>query len=339
MNAAWARLYVDRSRSDIYDWMTDMGVSFNRVTEIPGNSAARFHLNPRRGYGLVEPIYRECLRTGRVRFHWNTRITDLTRQGDQVTGAEGINERTGAPFRLSGQAVVLATGGFQSNLGLVREHWPPEVPLRKKILIGSGINAMGSGLELAQRAGAAVERPDHQWNYPRGIPDPRYPGANRGLHVFVPGVWVNASGERFVNEAAGSGALLKQILQQPGGRAWIVFDSNGRNSVTISGTDWIDPRRVDALILHDPKLTHIAETLEELAQKAGWPAAKFVAAVAQFNSDLNNGTDLSFGRFGPKNPPTARVGRPAIPAIAVPPFYAIPIYPMTRKSLGGVGWT
>ena len=215
--ADWVRLYVDRSRRDIHDWMTELGVSFDGLMLIAGNSAARFHTNPRRGYGLVEPIYRECLRSGRVRFHWNTRVTDLIRRGKTVTGIEAVNERTGAPFRLNAQAVVLATGGFQSNLELVKEHWPPEVPVPQKILIGSGTNAMGSGLELARRVGASIERLDHQWNYPRGIPDPRYPGTNRGLHVLSPAsIWVNANGMRFTNESAGAGILLRKMLAATG---------------------------------------------------------------------------------------------------------------------------
>lgn len=51
---------------------------------------------------------------------------------------------------------------------------------------------------------------------------------------------------------------------------------------------------------------------------------------------MRSGTDLLFGRFDPQHPPTALPGRPALEPIATGPFYAIPIYPMTRKSLGGI---
>jgi predicted oxidoreductase len=336
-NSTWARLYVDRSRRDIYDWMTELGVTFDGLIQIHGNSAARFHTNPRRGYGLVEPIYRECLKSGRVQFHWNVRITQLTREGPRVTSVEGVNERTGAAFHMPAKAIVIATGGFQSNLQLVKDNWPSELSFPPKILIGSGVNALGSGLDLARQVGAAVERLDHQWNYPRGIPDPRYPGSNRGLHVLAPSaVWVNANGERFANEADGTAVLLKQMLAQPDGQVWIVLDAEGRKSLTVAGTDWADPGRVDSLVLQNPKLTHTADRLDELALKAGWPTAKFLATVTRYNDDLHDGTDSKFDRFNPQNPPTARIGRPAITPIAVPPFYAIPIYPMTRKSLGGI---
>jgi hypothetical protein len=93
---------------------------------------------------------------------------------------------------------------------------------------------------------------------------------------------------------------------------------------------------VDALVLQNPELVHTADRLDELAQKAGLPTDKFLATVVEFNRDLQNGTDLKFNLFNSQNPPTARLGRPAIPPIAVPPFYAIPVFAMTRKSLGGV---
>jgi uncharacterized protein len=337
-NAAWVRIYVDRSRRDIFDWMTGLGVQFHRLQLIPGNSAARFHENPRRGYGLVEPIYRECLKSGDVSFYWNTRITRLTRQANRVVGVEGVNERTGAAFRLSGKAVVIATGGFQSNLEMVRANWPKNIPLPAKILVGSGINAYGSGLDLALTAGALVERLDHQWNYPRGIPDPRYPGMNRGLHVINPiGEFINENGERFVNEDSSETNLLTEILKQPGGgRAWLVFDSVGRESLTVSGTDWADSKRVDELILNNADLVHKAESLRELAKKAGWPAERFLAAADRFNKFLAEGIDRDFDRFNPTNTAAARVGRAAIVPLDTPPFYAVRIYPMTRKSMGGI---
>ena len=330
-------MYVNRSRRDIYDWMTEMGVQFDQVLSPPGNSAARFHLNPRRGYGLVEPIYRECLRSGRVMFYWNIRVTELLHGSKGVTGVSGVNERTGAPFQLRGDAVVIATGGFQSNLALVKQNWPKDIPYPATILVGAGVNALGSGLDLARSVGGTVDRLDHQWNYPRGVPDPRNPGVGRGLHIISrAAIWVNKSGERFVNEAASSSIVLKKMLEQPDGRAWVVFDAIGRKSMIVSGTDWADPKRVDRLILQNPGLVHQADTLEHLAQKAGWPVDRFAATVARFNKSVDDGSDARFDRFNSSNPPTARVGSPAITRIEVPPFYAIAMYPMTRKSLGGI---
>src|ERR1041385_74501 len=48
-NTEWVRIYVDRSRRDTYDWMVELGVHFDGLRIPSGNSAARFHTNPRRG--------------------------------------------------------------------------------------------------------------------------------------------------------------------------------------------------------------------------------------------------------------------------------------------------
>ena len=200
-NAEWVKIYVNRSRPDIHDWLAGMGVEFSGLRLLAGNSVARFHDNPRRGYGIVEPIYRRCLETGRVSFVWNTRITELLRRGARVTGVAGVNERTGEAWQLEAKAVVVATGGFGSNLELVRQNWPAALPKPEKILVGAGVNALGSGFELVRPVGGAIERLDHQWNYARGIPDPRYPDADRALNLNAYAViWVNEKGERFVDE-------------------------------------------------------------------------------------------------------------------------------------------
>src|SRR5260370_34806770 len=60
--------------------------------------------------------------------HWNTRIASLIRRAGRVTGVEGRNEPTGAAFRLAGTAIVSATGGYQSNLELVKANWPKDLP-------------------------------------------------------------------------------------------------------------------------------------------------------------------------------------------------------------------
>ncbi|MBL8223067.1 MAG: FAD-dependent oxidoreductase, partial [Bryobacterales bacterium] len=120
----WARLYADRSLTDVHDWMTAMGVKFTFVRFTPGNSVARFHENAQRGFGVVAPIYRECLRTGRVEFVWHVKVTSLLRRDGRVVGVEGSHERTGRVMKWEAPAVVLATGGFQGSIELVKKNWP-----------------------------------------------------------------------------------------------------------------------------------------------------------------------------------------------------------------------
>lgn len=306
----WVRTYADRSLHDVHDWLVSLGVDFTGVLQVPGNSVARFHENPKRGFGVVEPLYRECLRSGLVEFVWNTRITSLLRAEGRVIGVEGHNERTGTTFVRNAAAVVLATGGYQSNPELVSKHWPRGSAHPTRLLIGAGVNALGSGLELAVRAGAALERLDHQWNYPRGIPDPRYPQANRGLHVILARrlLWVNKRAEQVQIER------LPDLLDQPEGRAWLLFDQDGRSDFRVSGTDWADRASVERLLLDNAAITLKANSVGELAAASSLPEDALERTVASNNRAA-----------GPERLPVLK-----------PPFHLVALSPLTRKSMGGV---
>src|SRR5258706_4806573 len=129
-NRGWVRLYAQNSRHEIYDWLHDLGVTawelFPQV--IPGNSVRRQHVAAGRGVGLVSPIYRECLRHPNLTFVWNTKITGLVIESERVLGVRGIQQRTGQTNEFRAGSTILATGGFESSLELVRAHWPQYYP-------------------------------------------------------------------------------------------------------------------------------------------------------------------------------------------------------------------
>jgi uncharacterized protein len=334
---AQVRRYVDRSRAEVHDWLQAMGVRFQSLGSIFGSRVPRYHLNPERGFGIVAPIYRSCLREKGIDFAWNTRIERLVVEGGRVVGVEGTRQRTGERFALRAPAVVLATGGFQSNLELVKKHWPAAAPAPTRLLSGAGIHADGSGLAIAAGAGAATRRLDHQWNYPRGIPDPRHREGHRGLSLNrITFPWINQSGRRFVQERTGSHLALQAMLEQPGARAWLIFDQAGKDDLEIAGTDWTDRSRVERLVIGNSRITTRAATLEELAARTGIAAEALALTVARWNRFVDQGEDPDFGRFsrtrGTFEGPGVRPPR----AIRRPPFHAIAIHPITRKSLGGL---
>lgn len=327
----WARLFAERGIPEIHDWLRSMGVTFTSVQRLNGNTFPRFHENPRRGFGVVEPLYRAALATGAVEFVWNTRATRLIVESGRVVGVEGRNERTGATTSWRAPSVVLATGGFQSNLALVREHWPRHTPAPARILIGAGVNAQGDGLDLARGAGARLERLDHQWNYPRGVTDPRYVSGERGLNVIFATrfLWLNARAQRIYAET------VEDMQSQPDGRVILVFDAPGRADFRVSGADWADRVKVEAL-LDDPAIARKASSIAELARMTTLPEQQVADAVAAWNALVASGEDHELNLFsqakGTLASPTGVRPRP----IATPPFHAVEVWPLTRKSMGGV---
>lgn len=325
----WLRFYVEHSNEEVFEWLTKLGVEFDGLAAPPGNTVARAHQVRGRGVGLVAPIYRECLLTPGVSFLWNVRLERLRRDDDRISGVDLTELRTGRVVQIEAKAVVLATGGFQSNLTLVRQSWPKDLPPPPRLLAGAGVNALGSGLEIARENGGLVERLDHQWNYLSGLPDPRFPGTDRGLFAIVPSVWVNLEGRRFMAEDTSPKSGMPILLRQTNATFWAVFGTEALRSFYVSGTDWADYEKTTRLILNNPAVVKRAQTLGTLAVAMGVPGAELEKTVHRYNAMIEAGVDEQFGRFGPG---TARPPR----AISGPPFFAVQFFPITRKSMGGV---
>jgi succinate dehydrogenase/fumarate reductase flavoprotein subunit len=230
----------------------------------------------------------------------------------------------------------LATGGFESSLELVRTYWPqyfPSLNDRTRVLLGSGINSLGNGLQIARDAGASLTHLDHQLFYSTGLVDPRDASQRRGLHAFdIHSIWVNAQGQRFVRDGAPDPKLqMPAVLKQDPPTYWAIFDANSRPQFFVSGSDWKDPRVVQRDLFDNPKLApwiKTASSLEALAQAAGLPAKFLVRTVRRWNEMIDAGRDDDFHRLEPSGPKPPKIDRP--------PYYAIQFFPLARKSLGGV---
>jgi flavocytochrome c len=324
-DAEWVRYYVHNSREQIYDWLTAKGVRFSGVQKIPGNSVARFHEPIGRGMTVVSSVYRDAVSHPGIELVWNFEVDGLLVENGRVVGVEGKHLRGGERDSFRGRAVVLATGGFQSNLEMVREYWPENMRFPEGILAGSGLNSLGSGHRVAEKAGAAFHNMDHQWNYATGLPDPRYPGAYRGLNASNnASIWVNAQGKRFVNEISSVKTEFSALLAQEPARYWAVFDEKSKRQFAITGSDWADFQVVEEVIFRNPEVMKSAPTLEGLAKAAGLPENDLVETVARYNQAVTNKKDSDFGRT-------------VLPAtIDTPPYYAATFFPLARKSMGGV---
>lgn len=83
-----------------------------------GASSGRDFTQTRGWYGLVGPIYRECLRSGKVRFHWNTRITRLTEKVIAPVVSRGCQCMPLLQFRLN---VFVLLGDGPQGVGSQRQ--------------------------------------------------------------------------------------------------------------------------------------------------------------------------------------------------------------------------
>ena len=326
----WVRQYVEHSDSDVHDWLTGMGVKFNILIGTPESKVPRFHFAGGRAVNAVVPMMQKALQMPNIRFLWNTRATKLLVDKQTVAGVVTENLRSGALAEFRAAAVILATGGFQSELAMVRENWRSDRPLPERLLIGSGQFADGDGYSLAEQAGAAFVRMDHQVTFINGLPDPRTPDGNRALVTQNPdAIWVNSSGQRFVNEGANSKLVEAALFEQEFATHWLIFDERGKKSFGVRDGLWVNSATVNQEILLNPEVTQRANSIEELAIAAGLPSRALVATVNRFNAQVQSGEDWDFQRFG------SGIEAPAPAEIVLAPFYAVQLYPTTRKSMGG----
>jgi flavocytochrome c len=328
----WVDLYVEDSKGSIYDWLTALGVTFDDLGQPPGNSVPRLHFTHGKGWGLVGPLYRECLRYPNIRFVWATKVEKLILAKDGVVvGFSGTNLRTGKHVSFQAKSVIVATGGFGSDLQLIRENWPRSLPQPDRLLAGASQSAVGSGLQIVQDAGGGVSRLDHQWNYVLGLPDPDDPQHTRGLASFDSrSIWVNREGKRFTQEFGDPKINLSDLLHQTDKTYWAVFDSEGVNNFSITLAGWENQQEVHKLIFQKPGVTLKADSLEELGRNAAVSPQSLVETVSRYNRLVTLGDDdQDFHTFDSTTSPKPH-------PIEKPPFYAVQFFPITRKTMGGV---
>lgn len=326
---AWVRRYVDGSRSEVHDWLSGFGVRFSFILDTPEHSVPRFHFAGGSARNVVVPMLSEAFRRPNIGFGWSTEAVALARR-DGFLEVQLRELRSGTAHRVLVRAVILATGGYESDLSRVRATWPRDAVLPGKLYVGSGEYALGTGLPLATSMGAALTRLDHQAIFTAGLPDPADPGGPRALLTQNPAaIWVDASGRRFVNERAPSKLTDAAVLAHKPATYWLVFDEPGRRSLTIRGAVWLGDPDAGSVLARSPHM-HRADSLGELAAAAGLPPRALEQAVARYNASVRAGNDGDYGRFTNARPD--KLAR----AIAEPPFHAIQLFPLSRKSMGGV---
>lgn len=216
-----------------------------------GNSAPRFHLTWGTGPEVVR-VFKEKLeefeQQGTVEFLFRHRvdelITDSASGTKRVTGVRGSvlaledsdrgvasNRDVDSEFELTGQAVVIATGGIGGNLDKVREMWPDDRwgPCADHMVTGVPAHVDGRGITIAKDAGANLVNTDRMWHYPEGMTnwDPIWPG--HGIRI-IPGpssLWLDAEGNRLpTNLFPGSDniAALSHIGRTGHGYSWFVLN-------------------------------------------------------------------------------------------------------------------
>ena len=236
------------------------------------------------GPGLVDMLTAEAERMG-IPILYNARAVDLDLDD---SGVHGVHARVeGESKTFPADAVVLAAGGFQSNVEWRTRYLGAGWDLAK--VRGTRYNT-GDGIQMGLRAGGSAAgnwSGSHAVQWDANAPEYGDLSVGDGFqkHSYPFGVIVNADGERFVDEGADFRNYTyakygREVLAQPGQRAWQVFDA-----------------QVNHLLRDEYRIRQVtryrADTLEELAEKMdGIDATAFLKTVSEYNSAVR--TDIPF---------------------------------------------
>lgn len=299
---AWAHTYVNRCTPDVYHWLRQHGIGFFPVVNWvergefrPGNSLPRFHLVWGTGQRLAEQLMAALhnhANAGKLTLRFGHRVEQLLLDNARVSGVQGLLEGSGIPFEARADHVVVATGGINGSMDLVRQHWhadwhqPPET-----ILNGSHRFADGTLHHAVANVGGNLTHLDKMWNYAAGVHHPRPRKPNHGLSL-VPSrsaLWLNWRGERMGPQPLVSGfdtrRLVTDICAQDKAYSWQVLNQRiALKELAISGAEFnpsVRDRKVlgflrDVLLgnrwLVNDMLTNcpdfvVAQSLPELVEK------------------------------------------------------------------------
>jgi flavocytochrome c len=329
---AWARFYIEHSLHDLYFWAENLGVHWADLKFQEGNRVHRWHRPANNGLGLTTALIKAVKACGVTDILTRAEATKLLRQDGRVRGIHAIQVETGDELEIHGQTVVVATGGFNSNLDMIHDVRPDLKGHR--ILEGSGLGATGAGHRMVRELGGYLTHMDHIWFYVYATPDYRDPRERRGL-VFrqTPGyIWINHQGQRFHNESLTGGASASPALMaQNPPYAWAIVDTPMTAAMEVADPYYrqgaeVRRDKIQELLDHSPYICKAA-SLDDLGRQMGVDVPTFLATVAKYNQACADGLEreLEFGK-------ALNLSK----AFDTPPFYAIQLFPLARKNFGGI---
>ncbi|HRG16230.1 MAG TPA: FAD-dependent oxidoreductase [Pseudomonadota bacterium] len=233
----WAKHYVERSGSEVYDWLLTEGFKFlpavnwvERGRFGEGNSLPRYHMI----WGCARELilrFTEALRRadagGRLRLLHRHRVVSLQREAGRLSGAVAIDETSGAEVRLNAPIVVLAMGGLNGAHEECRANWPKHYPRPTTMLNGAHPFADGRlHHHVADTLDGRIVNAGEMWNYAAGFPHPFPHFEGHGLSTLPckSALWLDHRGERIGPEPLVTGFdthwLCRRVAEQEQPWTW-----------------------------------------------------------------------------------------------------------------------
>ena len=307
-----ARFCIEQSTL-CYPWMVEQGLHFQPSLSgtLSLSRTNAFFLGG--GKALVNAYYRTAERLG-VKVHYQADVSHIELDQGQVVRVD--YELDGREHRVSPRAVVVASGGFESNIDWLAEAWGPAA--RNFLIRGTPYNQGRVLKDLVAQDVETVGDPTQMHSVAIDGRAPKFDGGIVTRLDCVPfSVVLNANGQRFYDE--GEDVWPKRyaiwgrlVASQPDQVGYVIIDSC---SLDLFMPSVFPPAKAD--------------TLEDLVTQMGLPADQALASIAEFNRACGNNQEdfhpqqldgVSTHGLEPKKSNWAR-------PIVEPPFYGYTLRP------------
>jgi len=319
---------IDKS-GDTVQWLENMGLTFEDVPFCYHNQSPRiYHVITGHGHKLIHTMGKRCEELG-VKILCSTTGKKISINGNgEVTGV--IAKQKEKAISIKAKTAVIATGGYSGDKRLMKKYYPHYT----KTLRLYGIPCKGDGLRMALEAGAATE----------GLGaviamGPLFEGSNYVHVVSMENntVWVNKSGERFINEDVIPSASSNPLNMQPDKVSFTLFDSKIKqgfiNDGIIKAVEPVPYPAGTRMKDLDNKLER-EESRGTIKKSRSWKEiAKWIGAdpdtldntITEYNRYCDRGWDDEFYK-----------NRRFLQPLETPPFYALRCTQAHHGTIGGI---
>lgn len=288
--------YLAQRSAEVVEWLADItGVGF-----AVRRTAAGFRSHScGGGWALIRALMATVANHENIRILWSTPAVSL--RLDVNGAAVGVETEAGV---ITGQKIILATGGFGASRELLSRHIPTAVDLPYHGHPG----VTGDGLRMGLAAGGAAANLDGFLAFPSYFAPLRFPVPQPLVHLGA--IMVDGRGRRFADESKFPGGPGARMLELPGKHAYEIFDER------IYRAACNDLHRViQASILDTGK------TADELAARLGIDPAGLVRTIQEHNTAAARDQD-EFGR--------------TLRAPLESPLYGVKIWVALYSTVGGL---
>lgn len=290
------------------EWLMSFGVDLSDVGKMAGSTNKRTH-RPQGGSPvgahMIPVMEKKALECG-VDIRKNSKVTDIIRENEKAAGVKVTSEN--GKYTIKAKAVIIATGGFGANPEMVTKY----VPSLKGFGTTNHPGATGDAFEWIKKFDGQLTQMTEIQTHPTVVPANGFmiTEAVRGNGAIM----VNREGKRFGTEMATRDVMSKDILNQTGKTAYLVFDTGVRKSL----------KAIEGYVKKG--LLTEGSTPEELAEKLSIDPAAFAETIRKYNEYQKNGNDPDFGRKDTEMPRPLSEG----------PYFAVEVGPAIHHTMGGI---